>query len=214
MFILNSFPRRLWNRLLRGPNCLFFQPYYRNLFCNYGKNNKWGREDTLFIPSNIKIACPENISIGDNCQFDEYTHLLATPHSQLTIGNNVRFANGFAHVIASFDEIIIEDNCLFAAFVLITNGNHGYKDINQPIKKQDSYSTGPITIKQGCWIGRGSCVLGGVTLGRNVVVGANAVVTESIPDYSVVAGNPAVIIKKFNLATAQWERTITVSTNI
>jgi acetyltransferase-like isoleucine patch superfamily enzyme len=176
------------------------------MFNSYGENIGWGRRYSPRMPANVKIACPENIVIGDNCQFDEYTHLLATPSSRLIIGNNIRFANGFAHVVASFDEIVIEDDCLFAAFVLIINGNHGYLDVSRPIKEQEAISTGPIRIGRGCWIGRCACIFGGVTLGRNVVVGANAVVTKSIPDYCVVVGNPAVIVKRYNHLTRQWEK--------
>lgn len=190
--------RKICNRLFRIPYLLFFLPYYRRQFASYGENVGWGRHYGPIIPATVKIACPEKIFIGNNCQFDEYTHILATSSSRLIIGNNVRFANGFAHVVASFDEIVIEDDCLIAAFVQIINGNHGYHDIDKPIKDQESFSTGPIRIGRGSWVGRGACVLGGVTLGRNVVVGANAVVTKSVPDYCVVAGNPAVIIKRYN----------------
>lgn len=206
MFVSNTLAMRTWNKLLKIPYHLFFLPYYKRKFCSYGESIGWGRRYSPRIPSNVKIACPENIVIGDNCQFDEYTHLLATPVGRLIIGNNVRFANGFAHVVASFDEIAIEDDCLFAAFVLIINGNHGYLDISRPIKEQESFSTGPIRIGRGSWIGRGACILGNVTLGRNVVVGANSVVTKSIPGYCVVAGNPAVIVKQYNNLTRQWEK--------
>ncbi len=205
MFLTNSLARRIGNRLLRVPYRLVFLPYYRRIFGAYGDNIGWGRHYGPVIPRSVKISCPENISIGDNCQFDEYTHLLATPASRLVIGKNVRFANGFAHVVASFDEIVIEDDCLFAAFVQLINGNHGYDDIHRPIKEQQPFSTGPIRIGRGSWIGRGACVLGGVTLGRNVVVGANAVVTVPVPDYCVVAGNPAAIVKRYNHLTGRWE---------
>jgi acetyltransferase-like isoleucine patch superfamily enzyme len=206
VFVTNSLPRRIWNRLLRVPYRILFRPYYRHVFRAYGENIGWGRRYEPLIPANVKIACPENITIGDNCKFDEYTHLLATPSSRLVIGNNVRFANGYAHVVASFDEIVVEDDCLFAAFVQVINGNHGYGDVTRPIKDQESFSTGPIRIGRGSWLGRGACVLGGVTLGRNVVVGANAVVTRSVPDYCVVAGIPAVIIRQYNPNTCRWER--------
>lgn len=201
-----TFARRAYHRALRLLDRLVLLPYYRRRFRSYGVAVGWGRWYGPLIPTSVKIACPENISIGDHCQFDEFTHLLATPASRLIIGKNVRFANGFAHVVASFDEIVIEDDCLFAAFVQIINGNHGYRDITVPIKDQPAFSTGPIRIGRGTWIGRGACVLGGVTLGRNVVVGANAVVTRSVPDWCVVAGNPAVIVKRYNPDSGAWVR--------
>ncbi len=206
MFMKNTIARRAAARMMRIPYRLFYLPYYRRTFRHYGENVGWGRRYLPIIPSNVKIACPENISIGDNCRFDEYTHLLATPSSRLVIGNNVRFANGFSHVVASFDEIVIEDDCLFAASVMIINGNHGYRDVSTPIMYQESYSTGPIRIGRGSWLGRGACVMGGVTLGRNVVVGANAVVTQSVPDYCVVAGIPAQIVKRYDEESKRWTK--------
>lgn len=203
---MNNLPRRIVDRLVRVPYRLFLLPYYRRMFHAYGENVGWGRRFGPIIPRSVKIACPGNISIGNNCQFDEYTHLLATPSSRLVIGNNVRFANGFAHIVASFDEIVIEGDCLFGAFVQIINGNHGYRDINRPIKEQESVSSGPIRIGRGSWVGRGACVLGGVTLGRNVVVGANAVVTDSVPDYCVVAGNPATVVRRYDPVSGNWEK--------
>lgn len=206
MLLKNNLFNSVWDRLLNIPYRLFYLPYYKRYFAFYGKNIGWGRRYGKIIPASIRIACPENIFVGDGCQFDEYTHLLATPNSKLIIGKNVRFSNGFSHVIASFDEIVIEDDCLIAALVLISNGNHGYNDILTPIKYQNSNSTGSIYIRSGSWIGRGACILGGVTLGKNVVVGANSVVTQSVPDYSVVVGNPARIVKKYNNRTKQWDK--------
>ena len=206
MFMLNNLPLRIWNNLLGVPYRLFFLPYYKRIFNSYGENNRWGRRYDLVIPANVKIACPENISIGDNCQFDEYTHLLATPLSQLIIGHNVRFANGFSHVVASFDEIVIENDCLLAAFVLIINGNHGYKDIDYPIKEQAAFSTASIRIRRGSWIvEEPACWVVGVALVRNVIVGDNAVVTKSVPDYCVVPGNPVVIVKRYKQSANHWE---------
>jgi acetyltransferase-like isoleucine patch superfamily enzyme len=186
----------------------FFRSYYKRSFKAYGDGIGWGRLFSPLIPRSIKIACPENISIGDGCQFDEYTQLIATPYSRLIIGKGVRFSNGFAHVTASFDTIEIEDDCLFGALVLIINGNHGYQDIRTPIKYQESYSTGPILIKAGSWIGRGACIMGGVTIGKNSVVGASSVVTKSIPDYCLAAGNPAKVIKKYNFEGKAWEKIV------
>jgi acetyltransferase-like isoleucine patch superfamily enzyme len=183
---------------------LFFRAIYRKTFASYGDRIGWGNGYGPIIPQNIRIACPENITIGDECQFDEYTHLLATNRSRIVIGNNVRFANGFAHVVATFDEIVIEDHCLFAAFVQLITGNHGFDDVNTPIMDQLPCSTGPILVKRGGWVGRGANIMGGVTIGRNSVVGANAVVTRDVPDYTVVVGAPARVVKRYDCKAQSW----------
>ncbi|WP_198018166.1 acyltransferase [Hippea jasoniae] len=107
---------------------------------------------------------------------------------------NVRLANGFIH-IGAYDDIVIEKNVLIAAFTQIINGNHEYKFKDKPIMYQGSFGTGKIVIGEGSWIGRNACILGGVKLGKNCVVGANSVVTKSFESYSVIVGSPAKQIK-------------------
>lgn len=61
-------------------------------------------------------------------------------------------------------------------------------------------------IKDGAFIGMGSIILGGVTVGENSIVGAGSVVTCDVPDYTLVSGNPAKILKRFNVESSVWER--------
>lgn len=180
----------------------FFRFYYKKCFKAYGKNILWGRYFSPIIPRSIKIACPENISIGDGCRINENAKLSATPHSSLKIGNNVMITTDFANIIAAFDTIEIEDDCLIGA--LIHNGNHGYQDIYIPIRYQKDYPTGPILIKRGSWLAINSFITGGVTIGKNSVIGANAVVTESIPDYCVAVGSPAKVVKRYDFTKKKW----------
>lgn len=61
-------------------------------------------------------------------------------------------------------------------------------------------------IGDGCYIGYGAVILAGTTLGKQCIVGANSVVRGDFPDYSVLAGAPARIVKKYNRDKAIWER--------
>ena len=74
----------------------------------------------------------------------------------------------------------------------------------------ESYATIPleakkVVIENGCWIGEKVSILPGVRIGKRSIVAANAVVTKSIPQYSIVAGIPAKVIKKYNFETHAWE---------
>ena len=60
-------------------------------------------------------------------------------------------------------------------------------------------------IGEGTWLGEGVCVIG-AKIGKGCVIGANAVVTKDIPDYSVAVGSPAKVIKKYNSDTKRWEK--------
>jgi lipopolysaccharide O-acetyltransferase len=64
----------------------------------------------------------------------------------------------------------------------------------------------PVIISKNVWIGESVSILPGVRIGKASIIGANSVVTKDIPDYSIAAGNPAKVIKKYNFATRCWER--------
>lgn len=105
---------------------------------------------------------------------------------QIKIGKNV-FINSNLLAMAR-GGITIEDDVQIAANVQLLTNNHDLYD-RMILECQ------PITIHQGAWIGAGVSILPGVEIGRYAVVGAAAVVTKDVPDYAVVVGNPARVIK-------------------
>jgi len=80
--------------------------------------------------------------------------------------------------------------------VYITDQNHGFADIARPISEQ-SMPEQPVIIGAGSWLGHGTVVLPGSTIGRHVVVGANSVVTGDLPDFSVAVGAPARVVRRY-----------------
>lgn len=109
--------------------------------------------------------------------------------------------------LSARNSIHLERDVILAPSVLIMDHNHGYEDVSLPIKNQGVTEGGTIRIEQGCWIGHCAaivCSAGDLVIGRNCVVGANAVVSRSFPPYSVISGNPARIVKQFDLAQGRW----------
>jgi len=90
--------------------------------------------------------------------------------------------------------IEIGDDVWTGHHVYITDQNHGYDDVTRPISVQVMPER-PVRIGDGSWLGYGTVVLPGATIGRHVVIGANSVVRGEIPDHCVAAGNPAKVIK-------------------
>lgn len=123
------------------------------------------------VPGQKCITNPV-VSIGDRCLIGRGSGIVG--HFSIEIGNDVWTGHN----------------------VYITDQNHGYEDITKPISQQ-SQPERAVKIGDGSWIGYGSVVLPGVTIGRHVVVGANSVVTHDLPDYSVAVGVPARVIKQF-----------------
>jgi len=151
------------------------------------------------------------MQIGDYLTVHKDVWLHAqVPHANeagptLVIGNNCFIARR-CHISAK-NSVRIEDNVLLAASVLIQDHGHEFGDIARPIIEQGAAKGGKIRIGQGSWIGQGAaivCDTGELSLGRNCVVAANSVVTRSAPDYSVLAGNPARIVKQFDLEKKVW----------
>lgn len=99
----------------------------------------------------------------------------------------------------------IGKNVITAQHVVMSGLNHGYEDIHTPIWQQPC-TTSPIVIEEGCWIGANVVVTAGVTIGKQSVVAGGSVVTKNIPPYSVAVGNPARVVKRYNLKTGVWEK--------
>jgi len=108
----------------------------------------------------------------------------------------------FCHITA-VGSVHIEKNVLMANHVYISDNVHEFEDINTPVIRQKVIFKAPVRIGSGAWIGENVCIIG-ASIGRNAVVGANAVVTRDIPDYCVAVGSPARVIKRFDHTTNQW----------
>ena len=83
---------------------------------------------------------------------------------------------------------------------------HGYEDITKPIKKQPIIQKKEVIVGDNSWIGENVCIIG-AKVGKHCIVGANSVVTRDVPDYSVVVGSPARIIKRYDFEKQEWRKT-------
>lgn len=123
------------------------------------------------VPGQTCITSPV-VSIGDRCLIGRGSGIVG--HFSIEIGNDVWTGH----------------------HVYITDQNHGYEDVSKPISQQTQPERA-VVIGDGSWLGYGTVVLPGVTIGTHCVIGANSVVTKDIPDYSVAVGNPARVIRYF-----------------
>ena len=108
---------------------------------------------------------------------------------QVVIGKNV-YINSNALLMAR-GGITIEDNVMIAANAQIISNNHDPYDLQVLTCK-------PVLIKESAWIGAGATILPGVCIGKHAIVGAMSVVTRDVPDYAVVVGSPAKVVKELD----------------
>ena len=150
------------------------------------------------------------ISLGNSVSLREYAWLsVATedPKGEPTIVLERQLPRRVRQHHIGKERIHLERDVLVGQMVLILDHNHAYEDINVPIIDQGITEGGRIRIGQGTWIGHGACIIcprGELKIGRNCVIAANSMVMRSIPDYSVVAGNPATIIRQYDPEKKAW----------
>jgi acetyltransferase-like isoleucine patch superfamily enzyme len=96
--------------------------------------------------------------------------------------------------ISCYQHISIGRECIIADRVMMIDFDHGMVEVERPIREQGIYKR-PVRIGHNCWIGYGACILRGVTVGDNSVIGTNAVCTKDVPDNAVVGGVPARLIR-------------------
>lgn len=109
------------------------------------------------------------------------------------------------HLICA-NTVYIGKACVLSANVYISDCYHEYTDVDSSVMEQPLVVR-DVVIGDGCFLGYGACILPGVHLGKHCVVGANAVVTRSFPDYCVLAGIPAMCIKRYDELSREWRRT-------
>ncbi|MDD5731930.1 MAG: acyltransferase [Patescibacteria group bacterium] len=165
---------------------------------------KFGSSSIIKKPT--KIWNKNCIEIGDGVFVAENGFLAVScvdsKKPLLKIGNGVCIGSNF--MAACVDEIVIENNVLISDRVFIADHIHDYHDTSTPIIKQKLVPKGKVLIREGAFIGINAVIMPGVTIGKNSVVGASSVVLHNIPDFSVATGNPAKVVKKYDIDKKEW----------
>ena len=151
----------------------------------------------FFKPKYIKV-------FGNNVFIDDYPTLIGASDANIqftswNIGDHKGeiFIGKYSLItpgvrIMAAESIKIGDACMIAHGAYISDADwHGIYDRAKPVGK-----TKPIVLKDNVWIGDSAIICKGVTIGKNSIIGAGAVVTKDVPANSIYAGNPAVLVKK------------------
>lgn len=173
------------------------QVVYSDRYCK-----KFGCKDCSFMRPIGYVVGPQYFRIGDRSVFGKFSALTAwgayndEHHApEVVIGNDCDFGE-YLH-LTCINKVAIGSGVLTGRWVTITDNSHGRADEMDsgiPPHQRGLYSKGPVIIEDNVWIGDKATILPGVTIGKNSIIGANAVVTKSVPANSMVVGNPARMI--------------------
>lgn len=196
---------------MRGAAGIFFRNlFYPLLFKKTGRGVSFGKSITIRHPHRISIE--DDVVIDDYCVLDAkgidndgiYISenvfvgrgtILSCKNGDIILEKNVNI--GFNSEIFSGSKVVIGQNTLIAAYVYIIGGGHDYSRADIPISEQEKPSYG-IKVGKNCWLGAGSKVFDGVSIGEDTIIGAGAVVSRDIPPFSVATGIPARVAKSRN----------------
>ncbi|MCL5283046.1 MAG: acyltransferase [Planctomycetes bacterium] len=169
---------------------------WRRCFYAFGWRSRLGRCDML--------TNPRAMAIGRNVLIRKGARLEAVgPDSgdgpKLTIGDGT--AIQFYFHCGAAGRVTIGRNVLVGGRVYITDHDHSYDESDLSARESPRLTIAPVEIGDGAFLGEGCVVLKGVRVGRRAVVAANAVVTRDVPDFTVVAGVPARVVKSVSPRT-------------
>lgn len=175
---------------------------------NILKECSMGEESVIQSP--YVISHPELLKIGSNttilpyARIQVYPELTGSTEYKLSIGKNSFFGYRLSILVGA--NITIGDNVVVASDVSIVSENHGINpEIGIPYMDQ-KLQIAPISIGNNCWIGDKVIITAGVTIGDNCVIGAGSIVTKNVPSMSIAVGNPARVIKRYDMQKHDWMR--------
>lgn len=196
MVIFRKFKSLL--KIIRGKYTLY---KFKRIYCRFCSDN-------LIVQNSRCIHPKGELYIGDHSRLlctNEYGYSshLQMFYPNLTIGNNFHATRYLT--IQCAGKITIGNDVLVASNVFIIDFNHG----TNPLSKNylfNELEPSVVEIGDGVWIGNNVIILPGIHIGEKAIIGAGSVVTKNIPPFSIAAGNPALVIKKFDRHDNAWKK--------
>lgn len=172
----------LFKRVKRS---IFRRLYYRvGIHMKSSVQSEYARKFRYWTASKFVEHCGKNVNFEKGAKFNP----------ELSIGDN----SGIGVNCLVSGETFIGNDVMMGPDCIMYSYSHAYNRLDIPMAEQGFESPTPIHIGNDVWIGARVIILPGVTVGNHVIIGAGAVVTKDIPDYAVVGGVPAKVIRMRN----------------
>jgi acetyltransferase-like isoleucine patch superfamily enzyme len=170
---------------------LLFRYLWRRLFTHTGRNWRtdgpvfFGRDLQLQTGRDASIAFGRFVWIGDGTK-------IRCHEGRVEIGTKT--VMGQECTISAYRNVRIGEQCVIADRTMFIDFDHGVVETERPIRQQGIYMK-DVTVGSNVWIGYGACILRGVSVGDNSIIGTNSVVTKDVPANAVVGGVPARVLR-------------------
>jgi acetyltransferase-like isoleucine patch superfamily enzyme len=180
------------NRMLNIPYARLLWRYLRRrLLTRAGW--RWRSDGLLFLGRRLEIQ----IARGAEVRFGRFVWIgdgskIRCHEGEVEIG--AKTVIGQECTISAYRRVRIGEQCVIADRAMFIDFDHGVVEVDRPIRVQGIYMR-DVEVGSNVWIGYGACILRGVRVGDNAIVGTNSVVTKDVPANAVVAGIPARIIR-------------------
>ena len=197
---------RLWSHIytyhlslwLKSKRDMLYTLWIRSFLGEVGEKCHFGYPLRLEGGGSRRVRIGSRSVLGSHCVLGSWERYGKDEHydPELIIGNDCNIGE-FCHITA-INRITIGDGLLTGRFVYIGDNAHGglsWEEANTPPARRHLKSKGEIKIGRNVWIGDKVTILGGVTIGDNVIIGAGSIVTHDIPSNSMAAGAPAKVVK-------------------
>ena len=159
-----------------------------------------GSQATICRSARLDVLPFRKFSMGANATIEDFC-VINNGLGDVSIGSWSRV--GIGSVVIG--PVRIGQQVIIAQHVVIAGMNHSYEAIDRPIRQQPPTARA-IVIEDECWIGANAVITAGVRIGKHAVVAAGSIVTKDVPPYSVVAGNPARLLRQYNADSGLWQR--------
>lgn len=183
---------------------------YPRMLKRVGRGTLFGPGVTIRHPGKIEMGT--NVVVADGCTIDArgdsnrgirlgdnvilgQRSMLLCKGGNIVLGNNVGIGY-YTSLCAVYGNVLeIEDNAMLGPYVYVDGTSYHYERTDIPMSAQGLNPRGGIRIGAGTWVGAHAAILDGVKIGRDAIVAAGAVVTKDVPDFAIVAGVPARVVK-------------------
>jgi acetyltransferase-like isoleucine patch superfamily enzyme len=170
---------------------LLWRYLWRRLLTRAGR--RWRTDGPLFLGRGLELE----IGRQGRVEFGRFVWLgdgtkIRCHEGRVEIGEKT--VMGQECTISAYQRVRIGEQCVIADRAMFIDFDHGVVEVERPIRQQGIYKR-DVVVGSNVWVGYGACILRGVSVGDNSIVGTNSVVTKDVPANAVVAGIPARVIR-------------------